>query len=184
MSETDYLQADSISEAKRLSVQSDQIVQAPGGDLYRHGVRIKHKEQKSVLDILPPWGIITAAVLDYQEACDPIAVAIQLASGANVSYTDIEKAIKGCWHSIDGLGVVGLGLDPYEEICKPYAFGAQKYSPRGWEVADIPETECGQAARRHLSQSYTEDRDQESGALHLACAIFHFAAVLFYRSKK
>ena len=65
------------------------------------------------------------------------------------------------------------------EIVKVLAFGASKYSARGWE-SGIEYSRVFSALQRHMvAWWHGEDRDQETGLLHLAhagcCILFLLA---------
>jgi len=73
-----------------------------------------------------------------------------------------------------------LPPEALETVVKVYTFGAQKYSPRNWEMG-IPWSRIFGAIMRHLWAFYRgEDNDKETNIPHPAHAVFGCLALLHY----
>ena len=57
-------------------------------------------------------------------------------------------------------------------------YGANKYSPHGWQKVSDPVERYSDAKARHMMQGYTEKYDQESGLYHAAHEAWNALAVL------
>ena len=78
-----------------------------------------------------------------------------------------------------------LQLEVEKEIAKVLTFGAEKYSPNGWQSVPNAESRYFAALLRHLTAWQSgEDHDAESGLSHLAHAgcCLHF--LIFFDLKK
>jgi hypothetical protein len=77
---------------------------------------------------------------------------------------------------------VGLVMDGFAlallEVAKVGTYGAKKYSDNGWMSVDNGEQRYKDAMLRHALQASQEERDAESGLLHLAQAAWNSLATL------
>ena len=63
-------------------------------------------------------------------------------------------------------------------VAEVTTYGANKYTPKGWEKVKDPIARFSQAKARHMMQGYTETYDQESGLSHAAHEAWNALAVL------
>jgi hypothetical protein len=77
---------------------------------------------------------------------------------------------------------VGLVMDGFAlallEVAKVGTFGAKKYSDNGWMSVDNGEQRYKDAMLRHALQASYEERDADSGLLHLAQVAWNSLATL------
>ncbi|GAB6852987.1 dATP/dGTP diphosphohydrolase domain-containing protein [Asaia astilbis] len=74
-----------------------------------------------------------------------------------------------------------LPPDPVEELVAVLTMGAKKYSERNWEKG-MSWMACQASLMRHLSAWMKgEDRDPESGRLHMAHVMWNAMAILTYQ---
>lgn len=73
-------------------------------------------------------------------------------------------------------------LEPHaiEELAKIFTFGARKYADNNW-LKGMPWTSMNASLKRHLAQwEKGEDRDQETGLLHMAHVAWNALAIVSY----
>lgn len=66
------------------------------------------------------------------------------------------------------------------ELAKVYTYGAKKYEPHNWQRG-MPWSECADSLMRHLMCWLDgEDRDEESGLLHMAHVAWNALTLVHY----
>jgi hypothetical protein len=74
-------------------------------------------------------------------------------------------------------------FDALDEVARVYAFGARKYADDNWLKGYAWRLSLG-ALLRHISRwACGEDRDPETGCLHLAHAAWHCLALLTFNMR-
>lgn len=71
-----------------------------------------------------------------------------------------------------------IPVRPLTDVARLYGRGAEKYADRNWELGYDWSLSYA-ALQRHVTQFWGgEDYDEETGAPHLACVVFHALALL------
>lgn len=74
--------------------------------------------------------------------------------------------------------------DAFDEVCKVWTFGANKYGKSNWKEVDDAETRYTNAMIRHLIAEDTNAYDNESKILHAAHVAWNALARLYFIKNK
>lgn len=78
-----------------------------------------------------------------------------------------------------------LPLDLIEEVVKVYHFGAKKYAPNSWQNLPDGYARYKGALFRHLVEvEKGNERDSESGLLHIQHVVWNAIAMMYYKINK